>query len=578
MRARIERAVHTEQHSVAEHRFNEDVKALFHGLVASIRDVPHVLAASPGTFDDDERSDDIAYWTKPDLPRVVSSLCELERLVGDRVAAVSASRTDIYHWLRKSTSKETAHNALYTALVGQLVSELITPIRMLLHEASTVSFTEPSSVWGVRGAVRLQLAASAEGLFASDCTLLLPACIYVGWRCCFRLLDAFRRMLHVSEEDSIAGWLDTASAILDSLNRISQDVVPTPSALKAGEREGAMMDAFRRNVGIYARVSHCYWWWWSFTYAFGSTRGWMCAAPSADVLATRTNRDDFIQLWCAGRMCATRFLSSVLLPATVHVMQTYMTSLVFGTACDTNSAAAAAAAVSGRMQRFADAVKEVQALVVAALPPVESAGKRATASANGIDPAEGETKRTACPSTSGKAAVAGFMRLVVHDALRPIADRILNDPSSLQVRAFAIDAFADAAATPTANSMEKHVSLTPVAATAVVASQDGWDESDSDSDGEGPLMTRSAITPAPPSLKGDNSDTERGTSPETDRHPSNCSAMAATEVVAASRPPPPPAVTCVRDALVFALDTLERECGQEIVLQDTIAMTLRRLL
>lgn len=150
--------------------------------------------------------------------------------------------------------------------------------------------------------------------------------------------------------------------------------------------------------------------------------------------------------------------------------------------------------------------------------------------------------------SSTRAAAVGFMRLVVHNALLPLAERILDDPVSLQAR----QPIPAAAAETTAG-----------------AARDGWANSDDDDDDdeweEVRVMGGSANTPVTPNMSAHQLDAEQ---------PSvSCSHSASHSLM-----PLRPVVASVHDAVEFVLDTLEAQCGPEMVQQDAIAMTLRRLL
>ncbi|KPA77336.1 hypothetical protein ABB37_07218 [Leptomonas pyrrhocoris] len=591
MHARIERAVHAEQHAIAEHRFHAKVTASLQHLVAAIHQAPPVLAASPGAVDRDERNDDdvIAYWTKPELPRVVSALCELERLVQDRVSPAFPQRMGFSPPHDESTTaKEDAeHRTLYTALVGQLVSELVAPVMKSFCAASIAALAEPSSAGEGTSDVQVRFSTTAKGLFSHDGALRLPADVYVGWRCCSRLLDSFRRQLGVSEEDSGAGWLDAASAVLDGLHRTAFQISTAPAGLTVNGGDYntmmlRMMTNFKRRAKVCARVAHCYWWWWRFTYAFGEARGWVdVASSSPPSTPSPTSKDDFLQLWCTGRRCATSLLSGVVLPTAAYVLQTSMAALVFDTDYNKyiNAGGAAAAAASVRAQCVVDAVAEVRKLAADAFPHVDGVGVGVgvgagapTTSARGDNRSNNGAERAAthaaCASAVGNPtpAVIGFVGLVVHDALRPLAERVLDDPAALLARA-------------PAATVGPHTTTATVAAAA--ASQDGWDESD-DGDWEEVPVLGSATPSVSPNVRDDHADAEKSSAAETARgsavDPAETAVAAVTCTPSSSPQLSPPVITCVRDALVFVLDTLEAQCGQEMVRQDTIAMTLRRLL
>lgn len=541
MRARVERAVHVEQLAVAERHFREGVASSLSSLVAAIQAVPQAWAAAPHMFDEEERCDDIAYWTKPELPRVVSSLCELERLVKARVAVVSVrgSAEDL-----EEASVEARTTALYATLVGYLVVELVAPV-MSAYSSLLASSTEDSVGKESRTNVYVRLPDRATSLFSShNALLLLPVGVYIGWRCCFRLLDTFKRLLSLSESEAFAGWLDVAAALLSSLCSASGAFAMSLATMKLDD-ETQTVDVFCRQADNCARIAHCYWWWWSFAHDVGSTYGLTATDQGVSPSSTFPSssppslsissgmKDEFTQLWCIGRTSASRFVSAVALPCAVHVLQSSMTALVFPTnssATTTNSSGvnghSDAAFTTTRMQRIVDAVQEVRRMAADVFPHTD---------AFDID-------------SSTRAAAVGFMRLVVHNALLPLAERILDDPVSLQAR----QPIPAAAAETTAG-----------------AARDGWANSDDDDDDdeweEVRVMGGSANTPVTPNMSAHQLDAEQ---------PSvSCSHSASHSLM-----PLRPVVASVHDAVEFVLDTLEAQCGPEMVQQDAIAMTLRRLL
>lgn len=562
MRARIERAVQVEQQSTSANLFHERVKTSLKDLVRTVQHLPQTAAAHPSIFDEEEASDDLPYWTKPELPEVVSVLCSLERLVKERVAAMKAQRVD------NPSYPDAWRSALYVAMVRHLLEGLVTPVMEAYTATAAASlFPTPSAHLSDRD-VCVRLAGDPTALFAAATSvvrLVLPVHVYVCWRCCFRLLNEFQRELHMSamaaeerENDSVvASWLDVASAMLDGLQRVSQaSATLPPLALKGGgDGDAASLAEFRRRATLCARTAHCYWWWMSFTYVFGSAQGWIRCDASLPSAA----REAHLQLWCTGRLSATRHLSSVALPAGVQLLSLAMIALIF--AADGGSDASATRA---RMRTVECAVANIRAMADALFPleaepraphQLRAITEEADSTSDAIQDGAALFAKTHC-STAASAA-AGFVRLVVHEALRPVAERILDDPSSLQVRP--PTAGASAQTDTRVHGFAKQSSPSP-APTAVP--REGWD--DEDAWEEVQVMGSGTAS----------------TAPEV-----NVQAIGAAEAFAdadtlsaarayASAPP----VTCAHDAVVFVLHVLEMQCGEEMVQHDAIAMTLRRLL
>jgi hypothetical protein len=575
MRARIVGAAHAEQRALAELRFHEHVETSLRSLVSAIQKVPQVWAANPNIFDDCEKSDDLAYWTKPELPCVVSSLCELELLVKDRVAIVDMRDTDYSIDASPEMPKTQARSsALFASLISHLVLGLIDPVAHT-YEVNAKTTSETFSAKDTCVSVRVRFPTNeGEALFPSHYTILLPVCIYVGWRCCFRLLDAFRRLLHVDEDDGFAGWMDVASAMLDSLHRATQSLSSIHPVMTGSIDDPAQaLDIVHDGANTWTGIAHSYWWWWSFTYAFRSAHG--------DIDSVM--KDDLTQLWCIGRSSAIGFLRTVVLPSAACALQLSMSSLVFLEVYSNSSNNNSTTAVRACVRDFTAAIEEVQRLADDLFPDVEKVQLVVT----GAAAPESRRVCTASPPDplqnalrSSSAAASSFVRLVVHDALRPLAQRVLDDPASLQARRPSL-----ALSGNVVTSLPPFVATNAAGAAAAVlttvtagAAQDGWGDSDDDGEWEEVRVLCSANASLSRSTSGHLVDAEKGASASVT--PSAASPPPASAMVAPPSPPSPPPVTimCSRDALTFVLDTLEAQYGREVVRQDSIAMTLRRLL
>ncbi|CBZ24987.1 hypothetical protein, unknown function [Leishmania mexicana MHOM/GT/2001/U1103] len=569
MRLRIERAARTEQRHLAEKKLSARVDALLQTLAR------HILVCAPpwaaqasasswnGSIGHVSGAAALSWrgWHDAELADVRSTMTEVEELVDlhvvrprDAAAATHEGGADGVRWSSAATVPSSAASAVpvspvlfYEAFVRQLIEQLFGPVT----KTALSSMVSPDRTHGVSGIAETDtviVQGSApdvpSSLFPAQSVLRLPAIVYIGWHCGYSLLTSIGGMLRLADDDRAAGWLDVTSAALRSLLGCARAHSCDPSAAAAPDAADALHH-FMVNALMQTRSLQCLWWWCSLVSEHGHTHGLLTTPPSAPSPETALNppesmrtspsitastaataaggsgstggatmhtslaaREDYRTLWYIGLAEAAAYLGSTTLPTVANFLHTALTRFVFSAAASPPQYwLSHAAQLTGAVQ----AVRDVAAHLFPSPAPPTRASPSATSPSSHIQFA---------------AATAIFLRHAVHDALLPLAERVLDDPALLQGR-IALTA--------------KAASITPGAAAPMVGC-DGWSNS-SEEEWEGMQVMDGA---------------------------SRCPSSTATAVTAAA-----PAEAS-QSTLTYAIDTLEREFG-DLVRADSVVMTLRRL-
>ncbi|CAG9571317.1 hypothetical protein LMJF_14_1230 [Leishmania major strain Friedlin] len=570
MRLRIERAARMEQRHFAEKELSARVDELLQTLARRILVCAPTWAAQASASSRNGSTDHVSGaaalswggWRDAELADVRSTMTEVQELVDLHVVrpreAAAATHEGGADSMRGSSSVAAELSSDASAVPASsvrfyevFVRELIERIFGSVTKTALSSVVSPDGTHGVSGAaeddtVIVHGAApdDASSLFPAQSVLRLPAIVYIGWRCGYSLLTSIGRMLSVADDDRAASWLDVTSAALRSLLDGARTHGFHPSAVAAPTAADALHH-FVVRTEMQARSLQCLWWWCSLVFKHGYTHGLLPSPPSAPSAATPLNtpestrtspstttatavtaaggcgsasgttmhasfadREDYRTLWYIGRAEAAEYLSSTVLPNVAHFLHAAVAKFVFSAAASPPQYwPSHAAHLTGAVQAVRDV--SVHLFPSPALPT--SASPSATS-----------------PSSHFQltAATASFLRHAVHDALLPVAERVLDNPALLQ------DCIA-----PTVEA----ASITPGTA-APTSAYDGWDSS-CEEEWEGMQVKDGA---------------------------SRCLSRTQPAVTAAA-----PAEAS-QNTLTYTLDTLERELG-DFVRADSVVMTLRRL-
>ncbi|CAC9470007.1 hypothetical protein, unknown function [Leishmania infantum JPCM5] len=568
MRLRIERAARTEQRHIAEKELSARVDELLQALARRI-----LVCAPTWAVQASASSQKLTHhasgaaalswggWGDAELADVRSTMTEVQELVDVHVArprdAAAATHEGGADGMRGSSPAATVLTSgasavpassvrFYAAFVRQLIERIFDSVTKIA--LSSVVF--PDRTHGASGAaeddaVIVQGAAPNDisSLFPAQSALRLPAIVYIGWRCGYSLLTSVGRMLRVADDDRAAGWLDVTSAALRSLLDGARAHGFDPSAA-AAPTAAAALHHFVVRTEMQTRSLQCLWWWCSLVFEHGHTHGLLTTPPSAPSAATPLNtpestrtshsmttatavtaagacgsaggttmhasladREDYRTLWYIGHAEAASYLSSTVLPTVAHFLHAALARFVFSAASPQQYWPSHAADLTEAVQ----AVRDVTEHLFPSPAPSTSASPSARSPSSHIQLT---------------AATASFLRHAVHDALLPLAERVLDDPALMQDRI-----------APTAEA----ASVTP-GTVAPTSAYDGWGSSCEeecegvevkDADSCCPSSTQTAVTAAAPAEAS-------------------------------------------QSTLTYALDALERELG-DLVRADSAFMTLRRL-
>ncbi|KAG5505180.1 hypothetical protein JIQ42_04368 [Leishmania sp. Namibia] len=573
MRSRIVRAARTEQQHFAEKELNARVDELLQTLARHIAVCAPQWAAQVCSSSRKESTDHISGaaalawegWRDAELADVLSTMTEVQELVDrhvvrqlDAAAAILSGGADVMGDSLTAPTAPTSDTAavppvsvrFYTSFVRLLIARIFVSVT-----TTALSYREPPA--HVR--CKLGAAGPAEGdaaivacfapehsasLFSAMSMLRLPASVYIGWRCGYRLLASIGDMLCVADGDRAAGWLDVTSAALRSViegahaRGSSFSTASAPDAAVAFHRFVASAEAHTRSL-------HCVWWWCSLVfehcYAHGclttpplepslnsalSTPESTSALPGSTTITAATeaggcvssggaslpifdaDRDNYRTLWDVGRLKAMTYLNGVVLSTVADFLHAALERFVFFEAV---SSPQHWSSQSEQLTKAVHAVRSVAERLFPSPAPTTDASPTATSSSRRVPLA---------------AAAASFLRHAVHDALLPLAERVLDDPAALQGRI-----------APTAGK-------TSIAAAAAASTRahDGWSSTDEEEWEELPLTGGASCCP---------------------------SSVEAAATIAAP-------ATAPQSTLIYALDALERELD-EVVRNDSVVMTLRRL-
>ncbi|TPP53420.1 hypothetical protein CGC20_38295 [Leishmania donovani] len=537
MRLRIERAARTEQRHIAEKELSARVDELLQALARRI-----LVCAPTWAVQASASSQKLTHhasgaaalswggWGDAELADVRSTMTEVQELVDVHVArprdAAAATHEGGADGMRGSSLAATVLTSgasavpassvrFYAAFVRQLIERIFDSVTKIA--LSSVVF--PDRTHGASGAaeddaVIVQGAAPNDisSLFPAQSTLRLPAIVYIGWRCGYSLLTSVGRMLRVTDDDRAAGWLDVTSAALRSLLDGARAHGFDPSAA-AAPTAAAALHHFVVRTEMQTRSLQCLWWWCSLVFEHGHKHGLLTTPPSAPSAATplntpeSTRTEDYRTLWYIGHAEAASYLSSTVLPTVAHFLHAALARFVFSAASPQQYWPSHAADLTEAVQ----AVRDVTEHLFPSPAPSTSASPSARSPSSHIQLT---------------AATASFLRHAVHDALLPLAERVLDDPALMQDRI-----------APTAEA----ASVTP-GTVAPTSAYDGWGSSCEeecegvevkDADSCCPSSTQTAVTAAAPAEAS-------------------------------------------QSTLTYALDALERELG-DLVRADSVFMTLRRL-
>ncbi|GET87153.1 hypothetical protein, unknown function [Leishmania tarentolae] len=574
MRRRIEHAVREEQRHRAEKELDSRVDDLLqalarHILACALPWSERVNASSQKEYID--HSHDAAAlswegWQDPELADVRCTMTEIQELVDLRVrrpddaaAATPEGEADgIKMFPPTTTVLVSGGSALpaspvpfYTAFVRQLIERIFVYVTKAAL-SRVISGDHAHGVFRGAGAaeddtVLVQCSASneASSVFPANSVLCLPVIIYIGWRCGYSLLTSIGRMLCMADDDRAAAWLDVTSAALRSLLDGALAHGGGPSTASAGAAADALYH-FVVRAKIQTGALQSLWWWLSRVFEHGCTHGLLTtpsSVPSCEssrstpasmrvfpnsIAATAAtadgrcgskggatmhtslaHRDDYRTLWYVGRTESAAYLSSTVLPTVAHFLHTALARFVF------SAAESSPDYWSSHAAQLTEALQAVRDVAVHLFPtPAPSI----SVSPSAVSPSS---------PIHFDAATASFLRHAVHDALLPLAECVLDDPSLLQGRIL---------------PAEKAGFMIPAAApTTPRIAHDGWSSSCED-EWEGAQV-------------GDDA---------------RCSST--TEITVTAAPP----AEASQSTLAYALDTLEREFG-DLVRADSVVMTLRRL-
>ncbi|KAG5509460.1 hypothetical protein JKF63_06770 [Porcisia hertigi] len=574
MRSRVERVARAEQREFVEKELSARVDRLLQRLTREITLCASAWAAQLSASPRKESTSclggaaSLAWegWSDAELASVRSTMTEVHELVGlhvvrfhDSVAATLGSEANVTRGFSEAAAAGSTGDAsetkgssspFYEVFVRQLINRLVFAVT-----STTISSVVPSACTDcVRGAAYSEdgdavipecfVPCGASSLFPAQSVLRLPASIYIGWRCGYSLLDSIGDTLRVTDGDREAGWLDLTSAALCSLVGCGGAHGSAPSPAVAPDT-GVALHNFLVSAKTQMCTLQCWWWWCSLVFEHGCSRGWLTtisSAPSpghaqgvlgstkespgpAPATAPTTAgdcgradgatldifvaaEDDYRSLWDLGCAEAAAYLSAIVLPSVVHFLHAVVERFVLIEPMPSLQQC------PDPSWRFREVVRTVRSVADGFFP---SPPQTTNIASSGTPPSHSP------PLT---AATDSFLRHAVHDALLPLAERVLDNPDLLQSRRVA---WADAADTA-------------APAASVKCADEGWGSGDDSEWGE-VQMTGSATV-----------------------HSSSAGAP-----TSAAAPP-----IKLQSTLAYALDVLESELGG-IVSTDSVAMTLLRL-
>lgn len=529
MQLRIERAAQAGQHALAEQELHTHVGELLDGLsrlvvacapaFAAERAAHTRRAAGPpteqvATHTSCGEDDD---WHLPSTASARTAMEVLRKRIEQGAAALGGV---------------SAAPAFYAVFVRLLLTRLVAPTTAAALAVPATSPLPPQRAVPAAGAsrhddlvcVRAPPPPSHLSLLTPGCVLRVPATHYLGRRCAEYLLHAVGGLLRVSAEDAAAAWLDVSAATLRGVLE-----APVLDESSTAPTQAARLNAFCVATDARARALHCAWWWCSSMFAHGVLRGWLPhpsfqeARGSGEAAAAATRdeqgKSDFCELWGLGRAEAAAYASAHLACVAARYLHAALARFVLAPSVPTPSPPPSAAPAE-----LMEALRAVRSVAQRAFPCSE-------ATAASLEKA-GEVCFAELGDVDGAAAVAAveFTRVVVHDALFPLAERVLDDPALLQGHTLAF-------AAPPRTS----------------APRDGWSADDDGGDGEDGDWAEVSVAKVTPSAPhGGASSPAHATVPRAPGSAGHCTTLG------------------------YALDALEFVFG-EVARTDSIAVTLRRL-
>ncbi|KAG5483236.1 hypothetical protein CUR178_04815 [Leishmania enriettii] len=573
MRSRILRAARVEQQRFAEKELNARVDELLQTLARHIEVCAPQWVAQVYSSSRKESTDHVSGaaalawegWRDAELADVLSTMTEVQELVDrhvvrplDAAAAILDGGADVMGDLSIAATVPTGDTAavspvsvrFYASFVRLLIARIFASVTTIAlsyreppaHTCCTLGAAGPAE--GDAAVVACFSPEHSASLFSEMSTLRLPASVYIGWRCGYRLLASIGDMLRVADGDRAAGWLDVTSAALRSVIEGAHARGSSPSTASALDAAEAL-HRFVTSAEAHTRSLHCVWWWCSLVfehcYAAGclttpplessrnsalstpdSTRalpgcttitadteaGGYVSSAGASLPIFDADRESYRMLWDVGRLKAAAYLSGVVLSTVADFLHSALERFVFFE--DVSSPQH----WSSQSEQLTKAVHAVRSVAERLFP----------SPALTTDASPSETSSSCRVPLA--AAAASFLRHAVHDALLPLAERVLDDPAALQDRI-----------APTAGKTSM-----AAAAAASTRAHDGWSSTDEEEWEELPLTGGASWCP---------------------------SRVEAAATIAAP-------ATAPQSTLFYALDALERELD-EVVRNDSVVMTLRRL-
>ncbi|KAG5483373.1 hypothetical protein LSCM1_04921 [Leishmania martiniquensis] len=573
MRARILRAGRTEQQQYAEKELNARIDDLLHTLAH------HIVACAPqwaAQVRARSRKESIGHasgaaalawegWRDAELAHVLSTMTEMQELVDlhvvrhlDAAAATLSgddSTGDSSRAVAAPVSEASAASALSTDFYAEFVRLLIARIFIIVTENALSFSGSPAYVQDVRTAagpakgdaviVACFAPNNSTSLLPAQSMLRLPASIYIGWRCGYRLLSSIGDMLRLADGDRAAGWLDVTSAALRSVWDGAHACSGSFSAASAPDAAEALR-RFVVGAETHVHALQCMWWWCSLVFEHCYAHGWLItctsapspnsaqSAPESREEASCNSRiaiaaasgacarsdgaaqlifspegGDYRKLWDVGRSKVTEYLSGIALPAVADFLRAALERFVFV------DAVSSAPPWPNQSEQLTKALQAVRSAAVGLFPSPPLS----------VDASSSE-KLSSCPAALSTSA-SSFLRHVVHAALLPLAERVLDDGSAALPGPIA----------PTPGRASN------AAAAPASATEDGGGRSSDEEEWEELQLAGGAS-----------------------RCPTGVEVAATVEASATAR----------KSAIIFALDELERGFG-ELARDDSVAMTLRRL-
>ncbi|CAJ1020292.1 hypothetical protein Q4I32_002236 [Leishmania shawi] len=569
MRSRIERVARAEQRQLADKELSARVDELLQTLACHIAVCAPRWAAQVSASSRKESTDRVSGaaslawggWHDAELTDVCSTMMEVQELVDLNIVrprdAAAATINSVADGVGSSSAAATESISGASAVPessvrfhAAFVHQIITRLFVSVTTTALSSVVPPGRAHGVPGAaaaagddtaiVQCIAPSDVSSLFPVQSMLRLPASIYIGWRCGYSLLNSIEGILRVADDDCAAAWLDVTSATLHSLLDAAHACGSDASAA-AAPNAAAALHHFTVCAETQALFMHCMWWWCSLVFERGYSHGLLAAPSSAPSLESAVHaheskvasssstttttattaggcssssgatmhtslsyREEYRVLWTVGRVEAAAYLSATVLPTVADYLQAALERFVFFTATSSPQL------WSKKSAELTEAVQAVRGLADRLFP----------------SPASATSAFPPAPSPSShrqlSAATTSFLRHAVHDALLPLAERVLDNQGLLQDHI-----------TPTVDAIS-----IAAAVKAPATAQGGWSSSGDEEWEEVPVAG------------GANG------------------ALLSPEASALAKAPP--------NTLIYALDALEREFG-DVVRADSVAMTLRRL-